>query len=106
MLAHKLQKSLENTSTQLDLEKASSLAKENRIKFLEEIFIELGHDPKDSQGIKALKKKKEEYISALRKYLKLAPTMHPQTMEVVQQKSEEDMTELLMKLNERLTDTE
>jgi len=36
----------------------------------------------------------------------LAPTMHPQTMEVVQQKSEEDMMELLMKLNERLTDTE
>jgi len=49
------------------LEKSSSLAKENRIKSLEEIIIELGHDPKDSQGIKALMKKKEEYIAALRK---------------------------------------
>jgi len=67
MLAHKLQNSLENTSAQLDLEKASSLAKDNRIKSLEEIIIELGHDPKDAKGIKALMKKKEEDIVGLRK---------------------------------------
>ena len=48
MLAHKLQNSLNNTSTQLDLEKASSLAKDNRIKPLEDIIIELVHDPKDA----------------------------------------------------------
>jgi len=106
MLAHKLQNSLENTSVQLDLEKASSLAKDNRIKSLEEIIIELGHDPKDAKGIKALMKKKEEDISTLRKQLKLPSTMHPQTAEVVQEKSEEDMMDLLMKLNARLDDTE
>jgi len=49
------------------LEKASSLAKDNRIKSLEEIIIELGHDPKDAKGIKALIKKKEGDIAALRK---------------------------------------
>ena len=97
---------MNNTSAQLDLDKASSLAKENRIKSLEEIIIELGHDPKDAKGIKALMKNKEEDIAALRKQLKLPPSMHPQTTEVVQQKSEEDMMDLLMKLNERLTDTE
>lgn len=59
MLAHKLQNSLNNTSAQLDLEKESSLAKDNRIKSLEEVIIELGHDPKDAKGIKALMKKKE-----------------------------------------------
>jgi len=67
MLAHQLQNSLNNTSAQLDLEKESSLAKDNRIKCFEEIIIELGHDPKDAKGIKALIKKKEEDIAALRK---------------------------------------
>ena len=67
MLAHRLQNSLENTSAQLDLETASSLAKENQIKSLEEIIIELGHDPEDAKGINALMKKKEEDISSLTK---------------------------------------
>jgi len=79
LLAHKLQNSLHNTSAQLELEKASSLAKDNRIKSLEEIIIELGHDPKDAKGIKALIKKKEEDIAALKKKLKLSIMMHPQT---------------------------
>jgi len=90
----------------LHWEKASSLAKDNRIKSLEEIIMELGHDPKDAKGIKALIKKKEEDIAALRKQLKLPPSRHPQTTEITEQKSEEDMMDLLMKLNERLTDTE
>ena len=105
-LAHKLQNSLNNTSTQLELEKASSLAKDNRIKSLEEIIIELGHDPKDAKGIKALIKKKEGDIAALRKQLKLPITMHPQTTEMVEQKSQEDMMDLLMKMNERLAKKE
>ena len=67
MLAHELQSSLDNTTAQLDWEKASSLAKDNRIKSLEDIIMELGHDPKDAKGIKALIKKKEEDIAALRK---------------------------------------
>ena len=106
MLAYKFQNSLNNTSAQLDLEKASSLAKDNRIKSLEDIIIELGHDPNDAKGIKALIKKKEEDIAALMKQLKLPTTMHPQTTEVVQQKVEEDMMELLMKMNERINETE
>ena len=67
LLAHKLQNSLHNTSAQLELEKASSLAKDNRIKSLEEIIIELGHDPKDPKRIQALIRKKEEDIAALKK---------------------------------------
>ena len=67
MLAHKLENSLNNTLAQLDLEKASSLAKDNRIKSLEDIIIELGHGPKYAKGIKALMKKIEEDITALRK---------------------------------------
>jgi len=106
MLAHQLKESLSNTSTQLDLEKISSLAKDNRIKTLEEIIIEFGHDPKDAKGIKALIKKKEEDIAALRKQLKLPVTMHPQTTELAQEKVEEDVMDLLMRMNQRLMQTE
>jgi len=105
MLAHKLHNSLNNTYTQLDLEKASSLAKDNRIKSLEDIIIELGHDPKDAKGIKALMKKGKEGIAALREQLELPSTMHPQTSEIVQQKAEEDMMDLLMRMNQRLSET-
>lgn len=72
---------------------------------MEEIIIGLGHDPKDVKGVEALIKKKYEDIVALRKQLKLPPSRHPQTNEVINQKSEEEMTDLL-KLNERLNDTE
>jgi len=96
ILAHRLQNSLHNTSAQLELEKASSQAKDNRIKSLEEIIIELGHDPNDPKGVQALMKKKEEDIAALKKQLKLPPTIHLQTIEVAQQKKEEDVVSLLM----------
>lgn len=84
LLAHKLQNSLHNTTAQLELEVNILSAKDNRIKSLEEIIIELAHDPKDPKGIQALIKTKEEDIAALKKQLKLLITMHPQTVEVAQ----------------------
>ena len=57
---------MDNTNTQLQLEKASSQTKDNRIKTLEEIIIGLGHNPKDVKGIEALIKKKDNDIAALR----------------------------------------
>ena len=75
---------MHNTSAQLELEKASSLAKDNRIKSLEEIIIELGHNHKDAEGIKTLMKKKEEDITALKRKLKLPIIVNPQTSEVAQ----------------------
>ena len=106
LMAHKLQNSLYNTSAQLELENASSLAKDNRIKSLEEIIMELGHDPKDPKGTQALIKKKEEDIEYLRKQLRLPITMHPQTTEFAQQREEEDVVSLLMRKNQRLLETE
>ncbi|MCY6525082.1 hypothetical protein, partial [Actinobacillus pleuropneumoniae] len=41
---YKLKSSLDNTASQLELERASSQAKDNRIKSLEEVIIEIGHD--------------------------------------------------------------
>lgn len=86
LMAHRLQNSLHNIVDQLELEKASSQTKDNRIKSLEEIIIELGHDPTDPKGIQAFMKKKDEDITTLRRRIKLPATMHSQTTEVAQQK--------------------
>jgi len=104
--AHKLQKSLHNTTAQLELEKASSQAKDNRIKSLEEIIIELGHDPNDPKGVQALMKKKDEDIAALKKLVKLPPTLHPQTEGVAQQRKDQDVVAKLLALHKRSIETE
>ena len=82
MMTHKLQDSLDNTNAQLQLEKASSQAKDNRIKNLEEIIIGLGHNPKDVKAIETLIKKKDDDIAALRKQLKLPSSRHPPSVEL------------------------
>lgn len=100
MMAQRLENSLDNTTAQLHLEKASSQAKDNIIKSLEDIIIGLGHDPKDVNATEALIKKKDKDIAALRKQLKLPPSRHPQTAEIIKEKSEEELMDLLLKLNE------
>ena len=102
MLAHQLKESLTNTNTQLYLERMSSTAKDNRIKMLEEIIMDLGHDPKDPKGIKALMKKKEDDIVALKKQVRLPATIHPQTAKLVQEKQGEDKMDLMMRMNQRI----
>ena len=82
MLAKRLENSLNNIAAQLELEKASSLAKDNRIKSLEDIIIELGHDPKDPKAIQTLLKIRDADLAALRKKVKIPATIHPQTDEV------------------------
>lgn len=104
--AHRLQNSLHNSGVQLELDKASSQAKDNRIKSLEEIIIELGHDPNDPKGVQALIKKKDEDIEALRKMVKLPPTLHLQTKGVAQQRKDQDVVAMLLALHKRLVETE
>lgn len=106
MMTQKLQDSLENTNAQLHLEKASSQAKDNRIKTLEEIIIGLGHNPKDVKGIEALIKKKDDDIATLRKQLKLPASRHPQIAEIIKKNSEEELMDFLLKLNEKINETE
>lgn len=73
---------------------------------MEEIIIELGHDPNDPKGVQALMKKKDEDIATLRRQIKLPATLHPQTASVAQQKEEQDVVALLMTLHKRLVETE
>jgi hypothetical protein len=104
--AHQLQNSLHNTSAQLQLEKASSQAKDTRIKTLEDLVIELGHDPKDVKAAEQLIKKKNDDIAALKKQLKIPPLHHPQTAEVIEKQKEEELMDLVLKLNDQLKETE
>ena len=103
---HQLENSLSNTTTQLQLEKASSQAKDTKIKSLEDLVIELGHDPKDIKAAERLIKKKNDDVVALRKQLKLPPLIHPQTVEVIEKQNEEELMDLVLKLNEQLKETE
>ena len=64
--AHQLQYSLRNISAQYQLEKASSQAKDTRIKSLEDLVIELGHDTKDIKATEQLIKRKNDDIVALK----------------------------------------
>jgi hypothetical protein len=67
--AAKLQVSLSNVQTQLKLEKISSFAKDNRIKTLEELVLEIGYDPSNVKAVEEMLKKKN--VDILRKQLKL-----------------------------------
>jgi hypothetical protein len=106
MLAHQLKESLKNTNRQLDLERLSSSAKDNRIKTLEDIIVEQGYNPKDLKGAKALMKKKEDDIAALRRQAKLPPTIHPDTAQLAQEKQVDQAMELLLAMNQRLAEME
>ena len=105
-LAHKLQNNLHNTTAQLELEKASSQAKDNRIRSLEDIIIELGHDPKDPKAVQGLLKERDADIAALRKMVKIPATLHPQTEDVAQQRRDQDVTAMLITLHKQLVQTE
>ena len=58
---------MNNVQTQLKLEKISSFAKDNRIKTLEELVLEIGYDPSNVKAVKEMLKKKNANIASLRK---------------------------------------
>jgi len=68
--------------------------------------IELGHDPKDVKAAEQLIKKKNDDIVALKKHLKIPPLHHPQTVEVIERQKEEELMDLVLKLNDQLKETE
>jgi len=77
MTTSKLQTSLNNIHSQLKIERMSSLAKDTRTKYLEDLVIRLGYDPSNIKEAKKIIKNKDAYIQALRKQLKLPTTNHP-----------------------------
>ena len=73
---------------------------------MEDIIIELGHDPKDPKAIKELLKIRDSDIAALRKMVKIPANLHPQTQEVAQQRNDQDVAALLVTLHKQLVQTE
>jgi hypothetical protein len=95
--ASKLQVSLNNVQTQLQLEKISSFTKDNRIKTLEELVLKIGYNPSNVKATGEMIKKKNADIAYLRKQLKLPPTEDLQVKEIAEKKGEKDkMLKLLM----------
>lgn len=77
MSLSKLKVALSNVQSQLKIEKLSSLAKEDRLKSLEDLIVKVGYDPKDYKAVEENIKKKNANISTLCKQLKLPSTEDP-----------------------------
>jgi hypothetical protein len=56
------------------MEKISSLAKDNKIKSLEDLVLKFGYDPSNVKAYEESLKKKNVDIASLRKQLKLPST--------------------------------
>jgi hypothetical protein len=103
----KLQVSLNNVQTQLKLEKISSFAKDNRIKMLEELVLNIGYDPSNVKAVEEMLKKKNDDIASLRKQLKFPPTEDSQAKEIAETEGEKDeMLKLIMEQNAQLREME
>ena len=61
----KLRTALSNVQSQLKIEKLSSLAKENKLKSLEDLVVKIRYDRKDCKAVEEILKKKNVEIVAL-----------------------------------------
>jgi len=82
MAASRLQASVKNIQLQLKLDKISFLAKDTKIKSLEDLVIKLGYDPSNVKTTEEIIRRKNADIATLKKQLKLPSTEEPQTKEV------------------------
>ena len=103
MSATKLQNTIINMQDQMKLDKGSLYAKDKRIKALEDLILQVGYDPSNVQAAEMQIKKKNEDIATLRKHLNLPQSEHPQTKEILQEKSEkEEMMKFILKLTTQI----
>jgi len=84
MSLSKLITTLSNVQSQLKIEKMSSFAKDNKLKFFEDIIVKIGCDPQDYKEIEEILKKKDIEIITLKKQLKLPSIEDPQTKEMTE----------------------
>ena len=93
MSLSKLKLALSNLQSQLKIEKLSPLAKDNRMKTLEELVVKVGYDPKDCKAAEEINKKKNADIVALRKHLKIPSIEDSRTKNMAE--NEDDKYEML-----------
>jgi hypothetical protein len=107
MTASKFHVSLNNIQSQLKMEKISSLAKDNKIKSLEELVLKIGYDPTNVKATEELLKKKNVDITSLRKQLNLPATKDSQAKEVAETEGhKEEMLKLIMEHNAQIREME
>jgi ParB-like chromosome segregation protein Spo0J len=98
---------LNNVQTQLKLEKVSSLAKDNKIKSLEELILKIGYDPANVKAAEELLKNMNVDIASLRKQLKIPATKYPQAKEMAETEGhKEEMLKLIMEKNAQIKEME
>ena len=78
----KLQVTFSNTQSQLKLEKVSAMAKDSKIKSLEDLMIQLEYNPSNIEMAQTLVRKKNADIAALRRQLNMPVTEDPMAKEI------------------------
>jgi len=82
------------------LEKVSSLAKDTKIKSLEDLVLKMGYDPSNINVVEELVRKKNVELSTLRKQLELLASEDPMTNEIEETETQKyDMMKLIMEQN-------
>jgi hypothetical protein len=85
----------------------SSLAKDNKIKSLEELVLKIGYDPTNIKVVEELIKKKNANIASLRKQFKISATKYPQAKEMAETEVQtEEMLKLIMDQNAQIKELE
>jgi hypothetical protein len=81
----------------LKLETISSLEKDNKIKYLEEMVMKIGYDPSNVKAVEELLNNKNSDITSLRKQPKLPATKDSQAKEMAESEGhKEEMLKLIM----------
>jgi hypothetical protein len=93
----KFQVSLNNVQSQLKMGKISSFAKDNSIKTLEELVLNISYDTSNIKATEEMIKNKNSDIASLRKQLKLPPTQDLHAKEIAEKEGDKDeMLKFLM----------
>jgi len=97
MSSSKMQVTLANNQSQLNLEKISSSAKDTNIQSLENLVLNMGYDPSNINVVEELIKKKNTEVAALKKQLKLPSSKDPMAKEIEETKTQKsDMIKLII----------
>lgn len=76
------------------------MAKDTKIKSLEDLVLKMGYDPSNINAVEELIKKKNIELSTLRKQLKLPASEDPMTKEIEETKTQKsNMMKLVMEQN-------
>ena len=103
MTLSKLQVTLANVQSQLNMEKVSALAKDTRIKNLEDLVIKVGYDPTNINVAEELVKKNNLDTPALRKQLKFLAREDPLANDIEETGTQNaDMMKLIMEQSAQL----